>query len=115
MSTTSWRSISTPWGQSEHVKVVAKGIWEVSTPSHGGYLLSDARLGAMPEALRYLNNFGKGNWFEEDCEWALVAAAFPGEFTDDLRKAASELLARIYGLKWDRVCAEGWESKEVAQ
>ncbi len=68
-----------PWGQIQYADEVMPGIWSVGTASHGGLLLSPERMAAMPEALK-CNVYGKGNAFEEDCEWALVAAAWPQEF-----------------------------------
>lgn len=72
-----------PWGISQHTETIAEGIVSVSTAGHGGLLLSEERLAAMPRELR-CNVYGHGqtNAFEEDCEWALVALAFPECFND---------------------------------
>lgn len=51
------------------------GIWRVWTPSHGGYVLSDERQAAMPDALRRDDPF-----YEEDVDYALVLYGFGSEF-----------------------------------
>lgn len=73
---------STPWGHADSVKEIAPGIHTVSTPSHGGFHVSDELLAQMPFALRMSNSYsGTGSdWFEEDCEWALPVLAFPALF-----------------------------------
>lgn len=73
--------MDTPWGESQSCQVVAPGIVFHSTASHGGYCLRADRMRELPEKLRGLNRYGGGNWFEEDCEAAIVAAAFPQYFT----------------------------------
>lgn len=65
---------SSPWGRVQYAKQIMPGVWSVGTAGHGGMHLSPERWKAMPEALKS-NVYGGGHWFEEDCEWALVAAA----------------------------------------
>ncbi len=67
--------MNSPWGPVQHQRIIAPGITQVSTAGHGGILLSPERQNAMPAALRRLHAS-----YEEDCEWALVALAFPDEF-----------------------------------
>jgi len=89
--------VETPWGPAQHVHVIAPGIVSYSTASHGGIHLSDARLAEMPQALQDFVPFGgpqrgPGRWFEEDCDWSVVAVAFPRFFTeDDVRQAHATL------------------------
>jgi hypothetical protein len=66
---------TTPWGTPDHAEQVLPGIWRVSSPSHGGYVLSDERQGEMPEALRREDPF-----YEEDVDYALVLYGFASEF-----------------------------------
>ena len=54
---------------------IAPGIMEYGTPSHGGIHVSATRLAQMPESWR--ESFAGDGWYEEDCDWALVALAFP--------------------------------------
>ena len=51
------------------------GVWFVTTPSHGGFVLSDERQAAMPDALR-LDSI----YYEEDVNWSLVVVGFETEF-----------------------------------
>ena len=55
----------------------------VQTASHGGFYL-DAEMNAqVPEAWRVatFNDLGLAGWYEEDCDWCLVALTFPQHFT----------------------------------
>lgn len=71
---------STPWGQAQHATQIAPGIVQYSTAGHGGINLSIDRLAAMPAGLRQIAPFAGPGWYEEDCDWALVALAFPDCF-----------------------------------
>jgi len=88
----------TPWGQSQHEETLAEGITLVSTPGHGGILLSPERLAAMPKSLREHAPFGRYSrkWFEEDCEVALVALAFPDDLPGFSPETAHAMAAEIY-------------------
>ncbi len=59
--------VSTLWGKPDTAVQILPGIWEVTTPSHGGFVLSDERQAAMPDELRL-----DGVFYEEDCDWARV-------------------------------------------
>jgi len=68
----------TPWGQADHVRRLPHGIIAVSTPSHGGYYVPpETRRQMHPLAL---NTWAGPGWYEEDCDWALVALSFPDLF-----------------------------------
>ena len=84
---------ATPWGVPDSVRCIAAGIWWVSTPSHGGYWLSPDRLAAMPEPFKVLKTFGSvgPQWFEEDCDWAIVALAFPAEMAVEPAERNAEM------------------------
>jgi len=85
--------LRTPWGIADHVTVLDHGIRCVSTPSHGGYYVPpEARKLMPPEAL---NTYAGPGWYEEDCDWALVALSFPKLFPEDAR-ALAEIIVR----KW---------------
>lgn len=88
---------STPWGESQTEQEIAPGITFYSTASHGGYHLTDERVAEMPKALRDFVPFGgpqagPGRWFEEDCDWAVVALAFPQHFPAEAIPAAMTTL-----------------------
>lgn len=89
----------TPWGHPDSVTELAPGIVSYSTPSHGGIWLSPERVAEMPKPLREFVPFGgpqagPGRWFEEDCDWSVVAAAFPEYFDAEALDAAMKTLER---------------------
>ena len=84
---------STPWGAPQDQEVIADGIILVTTASHGGIWLSPARVQQMP--LAYRKTFAGGPWFEEDCDWAMVAVTFPNYFSTDSVKDATAMLKRL--------------------
>lgn len=86
---------STPWGTADCVTEVTDGIWFLSTPSHGGYYITPDRRSEMPAALREADTFAGGNWYEEDCDWSIVALAFPAVFPKDAVEAARKTL-KVY-------------------
>jgi hypothetical protein len=69
------RPIGSYWGAVQTAEEAVPGIWIVTTASHGGFILSDERQVAMPEALRL-----EQHSYEEDCNWALPVLAFEEEF-----------------------------------
>ncbi|MGQ7794504.1 DUF7007 domain-containing protein [Faunimonas sp. B44] len=76
---------SSPWGKPQDILQLAVGIWQVSTASHGGIKLSADLNRKMPDYMRK-----KGGWYEEDCEWALVALVFPHAFKPSALRYAEE-------------------------
>jgi hypothetical protein len=75
MTTTIQVPKSSPWGAVQSCEVLADGIFCVSTASHGGIKLDRDRNAKMPAYMRR-----DGGWYEEDCEWALVALKYPEAF-----------------------------------
>lgn len=71
---------STPWGPAQAAKLIAGGIIRFDTASHGGYWLSDEKVAELPPTLRELQTFAGPNWYEEDCDWAIVVAGYPSLF-----------------------------------
>ncbi len=82
------RPPETPWGPAYSSREIAPGIVLYSTPSHGGYWLSPDRVAEMPKPLREFKPWAGPNWYEEDCDWSIVALAFPQYFPDDAQGAA---------------------------
>jgi hypothetical protein len=78
----------TPWGQAQTSEEIAPGIIRYETPSHGGYYLSPERVAEMPKPLREFTPFAGPNFYEEDCDWSIVALAFPQYFPADAIPAA---------------------------
>lgn len=68
----------TPWGKADHVTDIGRGIKCVSTPGHGGYFVPAETRKQMPPAA--LQTWAGPGWYEEDCDWALVALSFPELF-----------------------------------
>lgn len=92
---------STPWGPSQQVDHVARGIVWYSTASHGGYHLSSRRIAEMPEEYRNHNPWAGPGWYEEDCDWAFVVLSFP------------EIFKGYYGAeKFERVAEEARKTIE---
>jgi len=67
--------LSTPWGRADNVEVVAPGIVNVGTPSHGGVHLDAERNRRMPKWFR--QNDG---WYEEDIDANAPMLIFFKEF-----------------------------------
>jgi hypothetical protein len=67
----------TPWGKADQVTEKAPGIWQVSTPGHGGYKLDRAHNLQVEAVWRKV-----GGWYEEDCEWAIVVLTFEQTFRE---------------------------------
>lgn len=86
------RPQSSPWGQIDYAKQLAPGIWHVSTPGHGGIHVSTERRLAMPDHLKNVYTYAGGNWFEEDCDWCIVALAYPEAFDAQSIDAARRTL-----------------------
>lgn len=92
-----------PWGSVQHSHTYTRGIRKVETAGHGGLVVSPTRMDQMPPALaavgRRLDGYpgqrrGYG-YFEEDCDWAAVAVAFPDLFAD-VHAEAVRLLANYH-------------------
>jgi hypothetical protein len=86
----------TPWGVADPVAFEkAEGIERYTTPSHGGYFLSKSRLEELTNCIGPVDTFcGHPQWFEEDCDWAFVAIAFPQFFS------VEELNAALNTIRW---------------
>lgn len=80
------------WGEVQTCRQLpqVKGVYEVMTAGHGGYLVSDELFDLRPELL--IGQFAGAGWslngrsvitfyqFEEDCDWAVLALAHPEVF-----------------------------------
>ena len=98
----------TPWGTADHVEEYVPGITWYSTPSHGGFKLDRAKNAQVPDYMRRA-----GGWYEEDCDWAIVATVFPNAFIghekdvakclqsarDTLRNWPPDAYERFYGVE----------------
>ena len=75
----SQNAMPTPWGKADCKVRIAKGVYEVSTPGHGGILVGAAIAidSLSAEALQVGERFGHFLAFEEDCAYAAVYADRP--------------------------------------
>jgi hypothetical protein len=73
-----------PWGEVQGSEQIAHGIRQVFTAGHGGVVVSPTRMRQMPAPLadvgRRLPGRAGYGYFEEDCDWAAVAVAFPDAY-----------------------------------
>jgi hypothetical protein len=79
---------STPWGPSQTINKVCLGIAFVSTASHGGYRVSRALAeNNIPKVQLDKGSIfdGRYYWFEEDCNWCIVAINFPQYFEEKFK------------------------------
>lgn len=85
------KNIYTPWGKADYSETKALGIVFYATPSHGGFKLSETRQEEMPEEWR-----SRDSYYEEDCEWCVVALTFPDLFNEFERECAQATYDRSY-------------------
>lgn len=83
---------STPWGVSQMAVIYACGVVAHSTAGHGGYHLTSDRIAKIHPLLRK-----DIPWYEEDCEWAIVAMSFPELFTGYERSMAEKTIRNLAG------------------
>jgi hypothetical protein len=101
----------TPWGAPDRApERIADGIYFYTTRSHGGFWLSPERNLEVPTSLRALRfnqpDLNSG-WYEEDCDWCLVALAHSDCFSDN----EVLLAAHMYDARFKPRLAEipeGW-------
>lgn len=79
--------VMTPWGVAQTTLEYGKGVLCHSTAEHGGFELTPNRNARVHAAWR-----NEDGWYEEDSQWAKVAASFPGLFTAFERKCADRSL-----------------------
>lgn len=100
---------STPWGRSQSSKRIARGITKYETGSHGGIKVSKTR---MLEIWRPLRN--ESGWYEEDCEWAKVAFAFPALFTPEEFRAATRIMKDCFPDAYEGITGQSLDPSESA-
>ena len=91
-------STSTPWGGSQMAVVYAEGVVAHSTGGHGGFHLSSERNAKVHSLLRK-----DTPWYEEDCEWAIVAITFPDLFTGYERSLADKTIRNTWPDAWEAI------------
>jgi hypothetical protein len=95
--------MNTPWGKSQHCDRFLQGVSFFTTASHGGIFVSNKaakRFNLSTAAIKHSIIKNAGYWFEEDCQYAVVAldlklyeiASF-GVTKEALRKTVSQWCA----------------------
>lgn len=72
-------STRTPWGTADSVQKYAPGINFYTTPGHGGFKVAAGKNAKIHDAWRQADG-----WYEEDCDWAIVAITFPEFFAEKM-------------------------------
>jgi hypothetical protein len=86
----------TPWGMPDSLVDACPGVWFVSTSSHGGYYVDDSVLDRIPEAFRKATFCRDPNFYEQDCDWAIIALFFPEAFPAGAQPVARDMLASVH-------------------
>lgn len=77
------------WGQPDEVREIIPGVIWITSPSHGGIVLSNERNAAMPDYMRRSDAV-----YEEDCNWPLPIYAFDcaAEFAETLNQKPERVI-----------------------
>ena len=92
---------ATPWGVAQQSLQFAEGVVSHSTASHGGFHLSIERNSLVHEQFRI-----PSGWYEEDCDWAIVAYTFPDLFTGWEAIHAEKTLKAWLPTAWEAVTGQ---------
>lgn len=105
---TNLTKMMTPWGMSDRATAYGAGITFYGTPSHGGFHLDEATNAEVPAYLRAdtFNKQGERGWYEEDCDWAIVAVVFPDRFLPENVARAKVIMAGSHAEFYARFLAE---------
>lgn len=104
----------TPWDHAQTGTTYAPGVVFYTTGGHGGFQLSEERIKAMPHPLAHLGTFAGRGWYEEDCDWVLVAVSFHELFDDyEIYCAVHQLLGGNRPVYMDGV--DVWLESPAAQ
>lgn len=90
--------VRTPWGESQGCTVYGPGVKAHSTSSHGGFKVFANVNKVIPEPYRNADG-----WYEEDAEWAKVAAGLPHLFTEYELRLADKTLRNWYPDEYEQV------------
>ncbi|MBT9173468.1 MAG: hypothetical protein DDT21_01869 [Syntrophomonadaceae bacterium] len=84
--------MDTLWGHADRVTILAKGLTDVNTPSHGGIIATKCWGEAnLSEAARNAGEKFRDGWaYEEDCKWSIVYYEHPELFPAGTNRAAAE-------------------------
>ena len=102
------KGTTTPWGRAQYGYKYGPGVNSYGCAGHGGFKVAAGKLKKMHPALAAVG--GDDGWFEEDCDWAAVAVAFPEMFTQKDVDYALESLIR-----WNPDAYEGFSGVTLEQ
>lgn len=87
-----------PWGKVNHERHMCEGVRWVSTPGHGGAMvtLSWAEKHLSKPARDRGTKWSNYLCYEEDCEWAILAFEHPEIFSGDVKDSAFKTVSRAF-------------------
>ncbi len=88
--------MGTPWGVAQSVTAFGtEGLLRVTTAEHGGFFVPAELLHRIPADHRLWAATWSASeqWYEEDCCWAAVAAAWPDLFDAENLAVALTIIA----------------------
>ena len=79
-----------PWGRIDSARDYGDGIVQVTTGSHGGFRVRADLNEQIPLSWQYVTHgqLGRHGWYEEDCDWSIVAVTFTDRFDMETWKSA---------------------------
>ena len=83
----------TPWGQAQTQTDCGHGVIHVTTSSHGGFFVEESERHKLPIQETPYSHKG---FFEEDCDWAIVAVSIPEAFPAEHVEIAKKIMDRDY-------------------
>lgn len=95
-----------PWGQTDRITELLPGVFDVSTPSHGGFMIKEsvAREHLSDACIARGERFGSMICFEEDCAYALPCY----EWAELLDKLNEQILVEPLSREETRKTIEYW-------
>lgn len=106
--------LETPWGQADHVEQVCPGVRSVSTPGHGGFAVLPDVVAKWPKDLRDFVPYAGPGWYEEECDWSVVVAAMPEQFSIMRQAAAVKMLEMMTTRRMDSTHRPGEHDTKYA-
>jgi hypothetical protein len=91
-------SASTLWGGSQMAVSYAEGVVAHMTAGYGGFRLSADRNAKVHPLLRK-----ETPWYEDDCEWAIVAISFSDLFTAFERSMEEKTIRNTWPEAWETI------------
>ena len=84
-----------PWGKIDQQEVIAEGVIQVMTSTHGGLKLDRERNALIPAYMRRV-----GGWYEEDAEWCIPFVVLKLG-TSKNQVSAEKTLRDYFPMEWE--------------